>query len=610
MLQKIKQKDAFFLVFIISVATALVVFVIVPARLAHAAIPDVAMTHGAVAASANATYSPSDVGPVAFSNSGACPRFSGAITDTTLANKPIQSSITSSKLEAGTTVTFAIALQNKSTTDDAYDVMVNYDIPAGLELPGTGAQGANLCAYNGAGVALPFAANGTGFFGSTDTDNIELTDGAGGALPAANPSGSNIAIITFDLKVSDNYTPGSTKTSTAELLGYSDTDNGTPAPGTTATTYVKTRDFEQAKTILSTSQSSTTSNFVTIGEKITYQLVVTVPEGESSAVSVIDGMSNGLALVECNSLTNDAPGDVSTDVAGGFASACNDPTNPTVANNGKDVTFDLGNIDNTDRSQSADETITIVYTAVVNNVPQAVNGISLNNAARIFWTGGDTPSGSAPVIVHEPLLTSQTVISPASGLSVGSRVRVTTTVAHTTASTAGAYHVETTTGVPAGLHIIAGTLDCQQGVVASSCNESGGTVTAHYDELLMGSEAIVTYEATVGALSGNTVNANATTVWGGTPVPITTAQSPYSATTVGRTSDTTSPGGASNSYQQTSTGSATLATATPNPSDSGAGNDQQGGSLPNTGMNWIVVLLVAGLGMIASGLLIRRLVKR
>ena len=574
-------------------------------QVARAALPDITLRHGAVASSSTVTYAPATPAPVTFNSSGACPRWTGTINNTNMAATPITSGITASKLEAGSIVTFAVTLQNNSATNEAFDIMLNHDIPSGFELPGAGAQGANLCVHNGAGTSLAYTANGSGFFGNDVSDNIELTDSASGALSTASPSsGANIAVITFDLRVAANYTPGSTKTTTAELLGYSDADNGDPLAGGTASSSVKTRSVEHEKVLLSTNQPSTSGNFVVVGEQVTYELTVAVPEGEVGNVRITDGMPDGLAFISCDSIVNDNPGDIVTDLAGGISAACNDPTNPTVTNNGKDVTFTLGNLTNSDRTQPADETITIVYTAVVNNVAQATNGASLNNAARVYWTGDNTASESAPVIVHEPKVTADTVVTPNTGIVSGTRVKVMTTIKHLQASTANAYRMTVDGTVPAGLQFVPGSLVCANGVnPAATCSMTNNQLSATFASLLIADTATVTYEAVVeSSIAGKGTPISLSAGWTSLPNLVSAPQSSYSATSVARTGSISSPGGASNNYLVT-------ATATIGVGGSVSASTPEYGELAKTGADWVIILGIAS-GTILLAVYVTRAARR
>lgn len=195
---------------------------------ASAAPPEIAVTQGAVASSINdVTYAPVTKGPTSFQSSGACPRWSGVVSSTNLGDSPIASNITASKLDAGDTVTFAMAIQNNSADGNAFDVALQAAIPNGFELPGTGSQGANLCATYGNGSSAGFTTQGAGFFGPSSNDSIELTDSASGSIGFSNPTtGGDVVIITFDLVVSDHFIPGSAKTLTSEVLSYSDSEGG------------------------------------------------------------------------------------------------------------------------------------------------------------------------------------------------------------------------------------------------------------------------------------------------------------------------------------------------------------------------------------------------
>ena len=112
------------------------------------------------------------------------------------------------------------------------------------------------------------------------------------------------------------------------------------------------------KTILATNQAHTTGNNVAIGEIVTYQVVVTVPEAPAAAPNWSIRSIRAWPLWMCFSVT--ASPDLSTSI-GTFAAACNDPTNPTVTGSGEPDSspIDLGTVTNSNIDDTAPETITI-----------------------------------------------------------------------------------------------------------------------------------------------------------------------------------------------------------------------------------------------------------
>lgn len=591
---------------LLSIVGAIAVFIAVPA-VASAAPPEVEITQGVVAASQAATYAPATVGPVIFSASGSCPRWSGTINTTNLGSQPIDSNVTASQFDAGDVVTFAIVLRNASIDGDAFDVTLHNNIPNGFELPGTGAEDANLCVTRGDNTSVSFTSNGTGFFGSTENDTIELDDGVNGSLAPTHPTnGQDIVVITFDLVVAAAHIPNSTQTSTAQLLFYSDSEGGELIEGDAESATVKLGTFGRTKTLLATNQPFTTGNLVVVGEIATYQLEVQVPQGEIATVSIVDTLTSGLAFVGCDSITNDSPSSLSTNLSGGFAAACNDPTNPTVSGDGRTVTFTLGDLVNTNRNDGQAETITIVYRAVVINVPEVVSGVTLNNSAVVRWTGDNSAiSGSAPVMVRESRLFVEPVISPTSGLVAGNTATVTITIWHDVSSAVPAFDAVLAQALPAGLTPIAGSLDCTGGTLTpDNCDLNGQTLDVEWSEFPSSDTTIITFEVTAEpSADGQTLQVPASVQWTSLPGDVSTPQSTYSALSTERTGDTNDPGSSANTYAASQTAAITIGTPPAGaPTAPGAGVDdpsgsttpgQASGQLANTGLPGLAISVIA-----------------
>lgn len=581
-------------------------------HIAYAAPPSIAITQGVVNASVAATYAPTTRGPVSFAASGSCPRWSGTINDTNLASQPINSNITASDLDAGDTVTFAMVLRNTSVDGEAFDIMAQNVLPSGFELPGSGAEGANLCVHDGAGNPISYTSSGAGFFGATTGDHIELTDSGSGALAPDHPTnGENIAVITFDLRVAAHYVPNSTKSTTSEVLAYADAEGGSPIPGSTDSSSVKTGLFGRTKSLSATNQPSTSGNFVTVGEQLTYNLQVHVPHGEVDDVTVVDSMPSGLAFLDCVSITNDDPSEVSTNLAGGITTACNDPTNPTVTSQGTNVTFDIGDLINTNRNDSALETITITYRAVVTNVAAAFTNETLNNSATIRWEGNNSATSvSAPVTVHEPKLQVTSAVSPTSA-AIGDTVQLMVTVGHAGNSTTTAQDSQLTVTLPSGLTLVGGSLNCGTGtVVASTCSATGNTITASWASLPLANTGVVTLDTMIDDSAAASVAFNPSLTWSSLPGDVTTPQSTYAVQSVERTGLTSDPGGSQNDYgTSTTTVLATTNAAGENPSPS-PGNGQSGDILAPTGFPvWPAIALAVTLILTSSLLGVRYIIR-
>ncbi len=221
-----------------------------------------------------------------------------------------------------------------------------------------------------------------------------------------------------------------------------------------------------------------TPSIATIGELVTYQVVVTIPPsvpGTYDNAQVVDTMDRGLALFDCVSVTPSA-GTLTTSLApGDFSTICanNVTTNDTGTGLPEDidrqVVFSLGNIVNTGQT---DATLTITYRAIVLDIPAnrgAATQTVLNNSAVFTWNNGSLGPVSRQVTLIEPDL--QIVKSSnTTFVATGTPVDFTLTISHTANSRADAFDVLVTDALPAELDFVTGTLDCNAGAYpATTC---------------------------------------------------------------------------------------------------------------------------------------------
>jgi LPXTG-site transpeptidase (sortase) family protein len=347
-------------------------------------------------------------------NAGGCPRFSGAISSTKLGSNHANINSNLTGADAGDMVTFAIVVENTGTgLNGAFDVRLRDALPANYTYAG------NLCATDGTGAVI----NTTDLSGGLTGTGIELVDPGPTATPAGAldyydaDNGRNLAIITYDATLNTTVIPRTIYTNTATLFNYSGSENGddfTNPTDLTETATVTTRDPVAAKTIIQTEINNTNNNNLqaVIGELIDYRLTITIPEGTLPATRIVDtlaGSSNAagnvqLVFVKCLGVS--ASSGLSTDLSGGFV--CDSLTgNPAITNNGRTLTFTLGNILNSNIDNATPETITLEYQVVVNNISGNQQGNQRRNSAVFSW---DTPAKSlatanAPYIrVLEPQL--------------------------------------------------------------------------------------------------------------------------------------------------------------------------------------------------------------
>ena len=530
---------------------------------------------------ANASLTAAAGGGVTWAAAGSTGSpFTGTISSTSLAAHAIDANATG--IDAGDTVRYAVTIQNTgSSMNGAFDVTLTDALPADF----AAATNINFNAVNGAGqrlvvtdtsgaVIVDAAGNYAG--GKTQVDllaalqgtGIRLQDpadaaGAGGALKASDPSnGQNIAIITFDLTAQSTIQPKEVTTSTATLVNYSGFNNGSTyatGSGLTDIATTTTHGAGVAKTLLSTDQAFTTGTNVAIGEVLTYQVVVTVPEGSSSkagGVTFTDTLGSGLAFVDVVSITPTTG--VTTDVGGGFNAV---KTPASVGANGTNFTLNFGTIGNSNSNDATPDTITIVYRAVVLDVIGNRNGTVDNNSAT-WSTTSDSKTAATPVTVREANL-GVTVTPGVPNVQAGDVIAYTVRVQNN--GTTNGYDVIVNDALPAGLQnlvLLTSVPDAGVGAVDNTGTDATHLASTIAD-LPAGKGVTYTFQATVanGVAFGQVIADSATTNWtsiAGTYTPPTV----YAANTE-RTGADGAGAGNNNNYAASGNGPVTVFIAQP-----------------------------------------------
>jgi len=536
--------------------------------------PALSVRKGVVAAdNPNATFSPGSVGPVAFSGpvgSATPPRWTGTISSAGLAADPIDSDITGG-VDAGDLVTFAVVVENGGAGHyGAFNVEISDSVPVGYEFPAP--ADLNLQVTDGTGAPLAYTDLGGGLFGS----GIALTDPTPapgdhemGALAPYDPdAGTNIAVVTYNLRIDhttdpDPVTSNQTLVNTATVDRYTTTSGGAnfvpggisdPASVTTSTPAI-------AKTITGTNQAHTANRDVAVGEQVSYEVRVQVPEGEHPNFTVTDTLEPGLAFVSFDRVSFDPdPGPLSTNLPD--LSDAIDPGNVVVspANGGQDdagriATFDFGTITNPDTDNDTVEEIVLGYTVVVLNTTdnQNIDPTRLDNDVTTSY-GGD---GSAPsVTVVEPAVRVDKSVAPVD-VDAGDRVTFTLVVSNLAAdgADATAFDVSLADVVPAGFTLVPGSFDHAAGLAPTAGPDeiAAPLLSAGWDQMAVGETSTLTFDADIDAdidaavLAAGLTN-TAVTRYTSLPEDGPANSSPYNDFGVERTGDPADPGGAANDY--------------------------------------------------------------
>ncbi|KLU05634.1 hypothetical protein RISK_002266 [Rhodopirellula islandica] len=333
--------------------------------------PVLNVTKGVIDAdSANETYS-GPVGPagVTFEAAGTAAGgspFTGTINSANFATQGIQADITGG-VDAGDVVRYAIVVENTgSSHSGAFDVAIRDVLPAGMNY-----VAGSLQVVDGTGAAVAYTGSDLDLF----TTGIELTDPSPtqGAIEGYDANhGKNVIVLIYDLQATVAVSPGETLPNTASVTNFAGQESGANhiPDGITVTADVTTDAVIGTKTLVGTEIVSGANGqyAAVIGELVNYEITFTIPEGTTENVTIVDTLDSGLRFVGQTGVTTNNL-------------TIENPITPTVSLDGRRVTWDLGDLTDTDISDNADGTITISYQAVVANTSGNQYGTRLDNTA-------------------------------------------------------------------------------------------------------------------------------------------------------------------------------------------------------------------------------------
>ncbi len=533
--------------------------------------PSLRLTKGVVTSDNTAdVYAPTTVGPVAFSLPGSAGyRGTGPITSNGLTASPVNSNV--SALDAGDAMTFAIVIENRGRgPDGAFDIVVRDTLPAGFVAPASLAA-LNLSVTDGNGTVLPFTDLGGGPFGGGGGlfgAGLRLVDPApsqGALTTYGATSGTNIAVLTYDLVLTPTVGANQALTNTATLTNYASTPGGPDftAVDVTDTAVVTTRSPTATKTITATNQAHTTGNTAVIGERVSYRVVVRVPEGTTPSAVFTDVLDSGLAFYSLDGISaSPSLTAANGSFAAVFAAAVVGPEpagNVQAVNQGRRLTVNFATLTNSDTNNATDETFTVDYTVIVINATGNDRGALRNNAVSLAFTGGSATAAAPNVTIVEPGLQVLKTAVPTGG-DADDPVSFTVTLSHNAPGNATAFEVTLADTLPAGLRFVNASF--QSGTAPTTINTSGG-LAATWDTFAVGAtatfqiNAIIELSPVSGNVHTNTASATFTSLAG----VVTTAQSSYNTLSTERTGNTSDPGGAENDHRASGSATVTVSNA-------------------------------------------------
>ncbi len=422
--------------------------------------------------------------------------------------------------DAGDVVTFRLTVENTGGAP-AYQVNIKDTPPAGL-------SGCTLgTVTDGSGTALANTGNIFGAGGLTLTNPLAANDA--NPLGGGAPFTTDTALINLSCTVDASTGFAQVLSNSASVVWAAASDSTVFYPAVSDAATVTTSAPAVSKTLVASSEPSTTGTNLAIGEVVRYRLVARVPEGGPRVYALTDVLPAGLQYLNDGTarfafISNGGAGITSTAVAcantSGTTSAiassaltCVPVTTNTGAHaDGEDPVFTFGNITNSD-SDADDEFIVLELNALVLNTGSNNPGKVLGNRASLSAAGNPYNSAVLNVTVVEPNITLAKSVSPTVA-DAGDAVTYTVTYTNSNAATsATAYDVVLTDFVPtAPVTVGAPTVTFSGGVLGVTDNSAGNTIAVTVDSIPPGGSVTVTYQGvltnavTAGQKITNTAN--------------------------------------------------------------------------------------------------------
>ncbi len=378
----------------------------------------------------------------------------GTATTTTTAGAPVTvveptlrvvKAASSPSIDANDTLTYSITVDHDpSSNADSFEVALTDVIPAGLTFQGaltsTSATGPAPTTLTFTGPDTIDATWTTFPQGSTTTITFDV---------AVAPGYDAVSSITNIASVTYTGLPGSPTTALANPDGVERTGTGGVNDyATSGNVVIQPIAPTIAKALVDTDQATTTSPNVTIGEVVTYDLTVTLPEGNISGLTVTDQLPGGLQYVSgsLEIFTSNGSETPTAGLAQTFAGTLPAPVISGGATNGDDVVVTFGATTVTPDSDNTNNSFVVRLDArvldVAGNVGFNPGQTTLNNRGVVQLNGSSAVnSGTVATPVIEPRMAITKSFNPTTA-SQGDTVTVNLQVENTGLGTAHDVNVD------------------------------------------------------------------------------------------------------------------------------------------------------------------------
>ncbi|QGJ68431.1 Hypothetical protein PBC10988_0900 [Planctomycetales bacterium 10988] len=387
--------------------------------------------------------------------------------------------------DAGDTITYTVTVSHTAASQlTAYDLVIT-DL---INDPNLQLDAGSVAASGGTVSLMVDQGNDpsdTQIVISTDSlaigDTITITyDVIVSAVAPPNTNLDNTAEVDWDNIPSlpgDPYERRETDTDTETVISASPTVDKTLASIPNPTSLTNT----------GSSQHDPTLEDLAIGETVTYDIIITIPEGQTT-LSVEDILPAGFDYVSHQILVSGTTN----------LSFTNSP--PIFNNASGTLTFDFGTATNApDGTLDADDVVTIRVVALVTDDPSNVDDADKTNTVNVdFGTGIVTDTFDVEIV--EPVLqivkTVDTGNTDSTMADADDEVTYTLTISHTGASTSDAFDlvIQDLLNDP-DIELIATTVTTSAGTVVTGNTPGDTTVRVEVSELAIGDTLIISFTA-------------------------------------------------------------------------------------------------------------------
>ena len=391
--------------------------------------------------------------------------------------------------DAGDTITFTITIDNLGVNNsqaNAFDVDLSDVIPADYTFAG------NLMLVSGA------APDGGTLINNAGTIQAHWTQFDLGQS----------AVISYDVTVNNSVAPQQVVTNTAQVAWSSMPGaNANERSGSDSESHSVTMTAPGlTKSVTATSEASSMTSIngveddVLIGETVTYQFTVTIPEGTSAAAIAVDQLPTVSTIMNVvSSQIVSIGGQLSftpATVVVGQAGTATDTDADTYTDN---VQWTLGDIFNMpDGMNNANDQITFEVVAMLVDEPVNQNGGNDIVNTATFTTGLNSSSDTALIDIIEPVINVTKATVPNSiTADAGDVLDYQITITHDAASNADAFNFTVTDVLPTPGTTWLGFTSSTCGAVTTDASAPPNIVFT-FDELLLASTScVINYQVTV-----------------------------------------------------------------------------------------------------------------